>query len=345
MPLNHDGLRKSREERARIKQKYGEIPTSIWLANYGENKTILDETESQCDKVMKREEAAEKSGKHHQLEQREKGFPSLMESRSLSGRSIRGKSGGVSRYPANICKRIVLHYSEPGEIIYDPCAGHNSRMQVVWELDRSYIGYDISQDYINFNNQVAKRLMGEVENSQSWLEGFRPQSKVELYCRDNRNCHLTDNSIDLTFTSPPYWDLEFYGGEPEQLGWGKSYPEFLEGIKQMMAEQYRVLKSGRFCALSVNDFRKEGRYYPFHADIIRLGNEVNFQLFDLIIMVWPSSIRAAFASQIETTKIMPKRHEYLVVFRKGGGSGAQIANDNQTIIIPTAPPQLEMNDF
>lgn len=318
--MDHAQLRESRENRARIKQKYGgEIPTSIWKVRYADNTNIIDLTPSQESKAVERHAERALAGKYDETDQSHKGYPSLLKIREVSGKSIRGKEGGVSRYPASICRRLVIHFTEPGETVYDPCSGHNSRMQVVWELGRNYIGYDISQDYIDMNKEVMKQLLGQSAQSQTWLLGMEPQATVELYCRDNSQCHLKDSSIDFTFSSPPYWDLEYYGDEPEQLGWGKSYPEFLDGMQQMMSEQYRVLKPGRFCALSVNDFRKKGKYYSYHADIIRLGEAVGFEMFDLIIVEWHTCIRQAFASQIETTRIMPKKHEYIVVFRKPEG--------------------------
>lgn len=314
MPLDHEQLRASREERTRIVAKYGEVPTSIWKANYRDNSRIIDLSESQMDRRAKRAAKAKREGTHYAVEK--PGCPATDRGQTARGTSVRGKGGGVSRFPANVCKRLILFYSEPGETIYDPCAGHNSRMQMVWEAGRNYIGYDISENYIELNRQVAATIQGEADKSQLWFEGMMPDASIELYCRDNCSCHLADNSIDFTFTSPPYWDLEFYGDEPEQLGWGKTYEQFLKGMRAMIAEQKRVLKPGRFCVLNVNDFRKEGRFYPYHADVIGLGESVGFALFDLIILEWSNAIRAAFASQVETSKIMPKKHEYLIVFRK-----------------------------
>jgi len=189
-------------------------------------------------------------------------------------------------------------------------------MQIVWEAGRNYIGYDISENYIELNRQAAAIIQGEADESQLWFDEMKPAATIELYCRDNCSCHLADDSIDFTFTSPPYWDLEFYGDEPEQLGWGKTYEQFLQGMRAMIAEQKRVLKPGRFCVINVNDFRKGGRFYTYHADVLELGESVGFEIFDIIILEWPNAIRAAFASQVETSFIMPKKHEYLLVFRK-----------------------------
>lgn len=86
------------------------------------------------------------------------------------------------------------------------------------------------------------------------------------------------------FTSPPYWDTEHYGDEPQQLGLGKTYQEFLEGLGQLISEAVRVLKPGRFLALDVNDFTRRGEFYAFHLDTWGLMLKAGLEAWDVGIL-------------------------------------------------------------
>ena len=110
--------------------------------------------------------------------------------------------------------------------------------------------------------------------------------------------------------------VEYYDDNPLQLGLRSSYEKFLEGIKTILSECYRVLKQNKYCIWNINDFRMDGKYYMYHADIARIMQEVGFKLWDIVIIPWKSSIGACFADQVWSRKITAKKHEYLVCGKK-----------------------------
>ena len=237
--------------------------------------------------------------------------------KAVSGKNVRHKDKfKVSIFPKNICKRIVRFLSEPGDIVLDPCAGHNSRMQTTFEEGRHYIGYDVSHDYMEMNRQIRDRLLGKKGESLLAFGLEQKEVTITLHEQSSEKMIENDESVDFVFTSPPYWDLEFYGEEAEQLGYKKSYEEFLAGIKRILTESKRVLKTGKYCAFNINDFRKDGKFYAYHADIIRLGLEVGFKLHDVIIMKWANSMQSCFSTQLEARKHTAKQHEFIIVFKK-----------------------------
>jgi len=179
-------------------------------------------------------------------------------------------------------------------------------------LERNYIGYDVSKEFMAFNREVKEQITGKGKQ----LAMFSPKATITLREQTSEHLEEKDESIDMCFTSPPYFDIEYYGDEPEQLGYNKEYGDFLQGIRSVINECYRVLKIGKYCIFNVNDFRKEGIFYPYHCEIVKLFQNVGFHLHDIIIVKWASSIGACFASQIESRKITSKAHEFLIVGRK-----------------------------
>ena len=230
--------------------------------------------------------------------------PKLESIFDVSNQDVRG--GALSRFPQNIGEVMIRLYTKPFDLIIDPFAGHNSRMSLAVKEERHYQGYDISSEFMAMN-RIEKALL---------VERY-PDIRIDLVEADSR--HLSespDASGDFTITSPPYYNLERYGDQPEQLGKAKTYEMFLEELGKVCAENYRVLKDQAFCVWFINDFRKSGRFHPFHMDVARLLTDAGFVFWDILIVDIGYAIRSAFATQIVNDKILPKRHEYGLVFRK-----------------------------
>lgn len=214
-------------------------------------------------------------------------------------------SGALSTFPQNIGRSIVLLYSNPGDTIFDPFAGHNSRMDLCVKAGRNYIGCDLSNEFMAFNFQRADKL-----------RGMHPKQSIELHHCDSRRIPVKDGVGDMTITSPPYYDIEDYGDEPKQLGKAKTYQGFLNGLVKVLRENFRILKAGAFAAWFVNDFRRKGKLHFYHIDVIRLAESVGFVPHDIMIVDLGRGIRDCFPNQIVKSRIVPKRHEYGLIFRK-----------------------------
>ena len=291
-----DDVEEGRKERKRIKTKYGFIPESIIKIDYSRNKNLKQLVTTQNQKA-----------KDYHKDKYYASDPELLKALGASSKSVRGKEGGLSIFPYHLAEFIIKFYSEKGETIFDPFAGHNSRMQIVFNLGRNYIGYDISKDFMGKNF----RIKDNITNQCLITEGM---PKIELYEKDSRYIHLEDDSVDMIFTSPPYWNLEYYGDEEEQLG-ERPYAEFLKELQKCFFECERILKYDRHMIINCNDFRA-GNYYSYHSDIISLMKNTHLPIYDVGIVDWGSSIASCFASQIDERKYLAKRHEYLLIFKK-----------------------------
>lgn len=289
-----DSLAVSRDRRAEILMKYGFIPTSII------------EAEKQAHQA--KDKNAE-GRNYFSVSNVEVGTvaDTIFD---VSGQSCRGKGGALSRYPQNIGRYLVKMYSEEGDTILDPFAGHNSRMELVFNLNRNYIGYDISHEFMEANRGRQAQLEGKVQGLI-----FGRSNTITLIEKDAREIN-TERPVDMVLTSPPYYDIEWYGDEPEQLGKRKDYAHFMQGIVLILDKSLSSLKEGGFCCWSVNDFRRNGQFIAYHSDIIQAFLRVGFDLHDVVITDLGYPIGAAFASQLEEQKRTAKRHEYTIIGRK-----------------------------
>lgn len=222
------------------------------------------------------------------------------------------RDGALSQFPSEVARRAILFWSEEGDLMFDPFGARGARALMANLLKRHVIAYDISKSFYDW---VQKRLQRGIPN---------PDYRLEFYRKDSRKVDLQDNSVDFVLTSPPYFCLENYGDEPEQLGYGESihgktpkYEIFLSELKKVMAECFRILKPNKFAAWAVNDFRYEGKFYCYHADCLNLLSEVGFEIYDMVIYnLSEHPLHAIFLTQLWEKKHTAKQHEYLIIAKK-----------------------------
>ncbi len=99
---------------------------------------------------------------------------------------------------------------------------------------------------------------------------------------------LMDNSIHLSITSPPYWQLKDYG-TVNQIGFHDSYENYINNLNLVWKECYRVLHNGcRLCVNIGDQFARSvyyGRYkvIPIREEIIKFCENIGFDYMGAII--------------------------------------------------------------
>lgn len=135
---------------------------------------------------------------------------------------------------------------------------------------------------------------------------------------------LPENSVDLVFTSPPY-----YNAKPEYAEY-QAYDEYLQKMQRIIHECGRVLNEGRFFVINVSPvlIRRSSRNeasrriaVPF--DFHRLFMEEGFEFIDNIIWVkpegagWATGRGRRFAADRHPLQYKPVPvTEYVLVYRK-----------------------------
>ena len=88
---------------------------------------------------------------------------------------------------------------------------------------------------------------------------------------------IPDKSINCIITSPPY----NVGLDYDNYDDNKSYDDYLDWMKTIFEESYRVLADdGRMC-INVGD-RKNGSI-PTHSDFIQIAQNIGFNVLTIII--------------------------------------------------------------
>jgi len=219
-------------------------------------------------------------------------------------------------FPPEIPKRLIKLFSFHGETILDPFCGIGTAGIAALQLGRKFIGVDTNRKYIN----IAKRGLKKISSN-----GF------QLFQKDSKDLSfIEDSSIGVIITSPPYWNKANYGRYRGNIGLIKSYRKFLEKIKPVFKECYRVLTpSRRLCIVTanVNQNTTDGLLtFPLATDFINICRKIGFLLVNEIIWSkdgtggrWGSygNQKPIFGSYPYPPNFLFKNvHEYILILRR-----------------------------
>jgi len=99
---------------------------------------------------------------------------------------------------------------------------------------------------------------------------------------------LPDNSVHLTITSPPYWQLKDYG-TLNQIGFHESYESYINNLNLVWKECYRTLHNGCRLCVNIGDQFARAVYYgrykviPIREEIIKFCENIGFDYMGAII--------------------------------------------------------------
>ncbi len=133
-------------------------------------------------------------------------------------------SGHVSIFKPLIAKYMCLKYSEINDTVYDYSCGFGGRLLGAMSCDRKYIGTD-------------PLTVPELKEMISFFNF----ENCELIQSGSENYKGKENSIDLSWSSPPFYNIEVYSdslnqayNKGEEYFYNKYWVKTLENIKYML---------------------------------------------------------------------------------------------------------------
>lgn len=205
-----------------------------------------------------------------------------------------------------IPRNIILRYSKEKDLILDQFAGGGTTLVEAKLLNRNIIGIDV-------NDVALNRCKEKIDFLHEGADG-----KVFLRKGDARNLDfIPDNSIDLICTHPPYANIIEYSENIEEDLSHLKINEFLEEMKKVASESYRVLKKDKFCAVLMGDTRKNGHMIPLSFYVMQVFEDAGFKLKEMIIKEQHNCKATGFwkTNSIKYNFLLIA-HEHLFIFRK-----------------------------
>ena len=204
-----------------------------------------------------------------------------------------------------IPRNIILRYSAEGDLILDQFAGGGTTLVEAKLLNRNIIGVDI-------NESALERCREKIDFD------YKNSGNVEMRKGDARNLDfIEDKSIDLICTHPPYANIIAYSDDIDGDLSHFEVKGFLEQMKSVATESFRVLKKGKFCAILMGDTRQKGHVIPMSFAVMRIFEEAGFKTKEIIIKEQHNCTTTGYwKSQSIKYNFLLLAHEYLFVFKK-----------------------------
>lgn len=205
-----------------------------------------------------------------------------------------------------IPRNIILRYSKEKDLILDQFAGGGTTLVEAKLLNRDIIGIDV-------NDVALNRCKEKIDFHHEGADG-----KVFLRKGDARNLDfIPDDSIDLICTHPPYANIIEYSENIEEDLSHLKINEFLDEMKKVASESYRVLKKEKFCAILMGDTRKNGHMIPLSFYVMQVFENAGFKLKEMIIKEQHNCKATGFwkTNSIKYNFLLIA-HEHLFIFRK-----------------------------
>lgn len=181
--------------------------------------------------------------------------------------------GRIAQKVANFCPKnardIYFRYNDiNGEKlnILDTSSGFGSRMSAVLLSGHNYCGFDPNKELNHKLNEYLKFLR---ENNI-----IQESQRCGLYCEGSEVFHKElINTFDISFTSPPYFNLEKYGNDDGQSTKNyNNYDMWIEYfVKPTIENTYQYLKINGYAMINIKNLTR-GKKEPLFDDWFNLFN-------------------------------------------------------------------------
>jgi len=236
--------------------------------------------------------------------QREKVLGGLESFRGCNGRHINNKTLSVSILDAVLVELMLKWFTEENFKTFDPFAGDTVFGFVSGYLKRPFIGIELRQEQVNFNQEQVNK--------------FELNSKYICDSGENMDRYIKDDSMDFIFSCPPYADLEKYSNLEDDLS-NMSHADFFKLYRKILTNTYKKLKNNRFAVIVIGEVRdKNGRYIKLVPKTINYMESAGYIYYNEIILV--NSVGTLFlrvGRYMNSGRKIGKRHQNVLVFYKG----------------------------
>jgi len=227
--------------------------------------------------------------------------------------------------PVEIPRQCIWRFSKKGETVLDTFVASGTTLAACARLKRKGIGIEINPKIARIAklNLSAKSLDPEVNE---WLE---KQKVIVGDSTDLRALGIEDESVDMVFAHPPYWNLVNYSKEhglaKGDLSTVPTLEDYLYGMERNFKETVRVLRNGRFfCVLIGETFLKGGKVVSLDYYLTDLALKAGFDFYTKVIKY--TRLATSRMNFINTMKYRSLRsnfficiHDYVLIFRKPRG--------------------------
>ena len=213
----------------------------------------------------------------------------------------------VSIFDATLCEKMYEWFCPNEGRVLDPFAGGSVRGIVATEMGFIYNGIDLSDEQIEDNKKQSDK--------PNWITGDSEWVIDSIY----------DKTQDFVFTCPPYYDLEKYTNNPEDLS-NMDADSFDKKYYSILKKAAAKLKDNRFFAVVVSEVREQsvtgnykiGKYKGLVWKTIRACEVAGLHFYnDMILFNSQHQAARVVDTYFKRNRKVASVHQNILVFVKG----------------------------
>lgn len=209
------------------------------------------------------------------------------------GEALQGDPKYKGATPSYIIWNLLQRYTEPKDLVIDPCAGSGTTLDVARDLGRRALGYDVHPTRKDIFRVDARKLPAELTGK-----------------------------ADFVFIDPPYSTHLDYGPDPRDIGkLDAADGKYYEAMEQVVREIARVLKPGAHMGLYVSDSYVKGKgFYPIGFELFAILRK-HLEPVDIVSVVRHNKTleMGNYRKAAEEGNFFLRGFNYLFIMRKGEG--------------------------
>lgn len=121
--------------------------------------------------------------------------------------------------------------------------------------------------------------------------------------------YINEPIVDVTITSPPYFNLKNYGYK-EQIGYGQKFERYLEDVEKVFLNVYNITKDTGSLWIIIDTFKEGDKIIPLPFRVSDRLDSLGWKLQDIII--WSKDKTIPWSRKGQTKNIF----EYILFFVK-----------------------------
>jgi hypothetical protein len=212
----------------------------------------------------------------------------------------------LSIFDPVLCEIAYKWFCPNNGVIFDPIAGGSVRGIIAGFLGYQYTGIDLRNEQIEANYKQKELII--------------PNSKTDWICGNSIDSDelLPDLKADFIFSCPPYFDLEVYSDNKDDLS-NLEWEEFKKQYAEIIKKSVDKLKDNSFACFVVGDVRdKKGFYRDFVGYTTECFEEAGAKLYNEMILVnVAGSLPIRITKQFNSYRKAGKCHQNVLVYFKG----------------------------
>jgi len=217
------------------------------------------------------------------------------------------EESNVSIFDATLCEKMYEWFIPKNGKILDPFAGGSVRGIVATKMGFEYTGIDLSTEQINANQLQSEKPNWIVGDSEHILET------------------INDEIYDFVFTCPPYYDLEIYSDDVNDIS-NMSVEEFDKKYYSILNKSAKKLKNNRFFVVVVSEVREQsitgsykiGKYKGLVWKTIEACEKAGLYFYnDMILFNSQHTASRIVDTYFNRNRKIASVHQNILVFVKG----------------------------